>query len=86
MAYEYLHTSIHGPCRVKCKVLYRTPFDVEKHAVGLDRDSFLATGLVPEKQGQIGYIIKYKDPHYNQHIKCWVPLESVQLNVYGSPE
>jgi hypothetical protein len=72
---------MHGSCRVKCKVLYRIPFDVEKHAVGLERDSFLANGLIPEKQGQIGYIIKYKDPLSNEHVKCWVPLHKVQLNV-----
>lgn len=81
MAYEYLHTSMYGSCYVKCKVLYRIPFDVEKHGVGLDRDLFLAKGLIPEKQGQLGYIIKYEDPYSNQDVKCWVPLERVRLNV-----
>ena len=33
MAYEYLHTSMYGYYYVKCKVLYRIPFDVEKHGL-----------------------------------------------------
>ena len=81
MAYEYLHTSMYGSCYVKCKVLYRIPFDVEKHGTDMERALFLAKGLVPEKHGKIGYMIKYKDPHYNQRVKCWVPLERVRLNV-----
>lgn len=80
MAYEYLHTSMYGSYYVKCKVLYRIPFDVEKHGVGLERVLFLARGIIPEKQGQLGYIIKYKDPHHNERVKCWVPLDRVQLN------
>lgn len=79
MAHKYLYTSMYGSCYIKCKVLYQIPFDVEKHAVGMDRVLFLTKGIIPENQGQLGYMVKYIDPHCNEHVKCWVPLHRLQL-------
>ena len=85
MAHKYLHTSMYGSYYVKCKILYQIPFDVKKHGEGLERTLFLTMGIIPKKQGQLGYMIKYEDPHYNERVKCWVPLHKVQLNVQHIP-